>query len=89
LLLPLWSAWIPLSQAPHPLVLVDRARRFLSIEEEEEGILSVVELITYLLAKVSDLRLFFLVLAMLNSTISWDDRWLFEQQLMTAALTRF
>jgi hypothetical protein len=48
-------------------VLVDRARRFLSIEEEEEeeeGILSVVELITCLLAKVSDLRLFFLVLAM-------------------------
>jgi hypothetical protein len=75
-------------------VLVDRARRFLSIEEEEEqeqeeGILSVVELITCLLAKVSDLRLFFLVLAMLNSTISWDDRWLFEQQLTTAAATRF
>jgi hypothetical protein len=46
-------------------VLVDRARRFLSIEEEEEeGILSVVELITCLLAKVSDLRLFFLVLVM-------------------------
>jgi hypothetical protein len=34
-------------------------------------------------------HLFLLVLAKLNSTISWDDRWLFEQQLMTAALTRF